>query len=220
MELAMNSGILALGASVLVVAAAAIVSFTLGRRAGAWRELTRFAHLGYATPGVVVAVGMLMVAGMMDTVFRDAGLTFAGSGLLLSGSFAVLGYAYLVRFFAVAHGPVDAAFVQQGPRYGEAARTLGTRPSGIAWRVDLPMMRGTLLAAIALVFVDVVKELPATMILRPFNFDTLATESFQLATTERLDLAAMPALAIALVGLVPVIILCMGLRRARPGQPA
>ena len=220
LELAMNSGLLALGASLAVVAAAAIVSFTLGRRAGAWRELTRFAHLGYATPGVVVAVGMLMVAGMMDGLFRDAGLTIAGSGLLLSGSFAVLGYAYLVRFFAVAHGPVDAAFVQQEPRYGEVARTLGTWPSGIAWRVDLPMMRGTLLAAVALVFVDVVKELPATMILRPFNFDTLATESFQLATTERLDLAAMPALAIALVGLVPVIILCMGLRRARPGQPA
>jgi iron(III) transport system permease protein len=218
-ELAMNSGLLALGASVLVVAAAALVSFTSGRRAGPWRELTRFAHLGYATPGVVVAVGLLMVAGMVDGLFRQAGLTFAGSGLLLSGSFAVLGYAYLVRFFAVAHGPVDAAFVQQGPRYGEAARTLGTRPSGIAWRVDLPMMRGTLLAAIALVFVDVVKELPATMILRPFNFDTLATESFQLATTERLDLAAMPALAITIVGLVPVIILCMGLRRARPGQP-
>lgn len=218
LELARNTGLLALGASLAIVALAAMVSLAMGRGMGAWRGVARFAHLGYATPGIVVAVGLLMVAGAVDALLRQSGMMAAGTGLLLSGSFAVLGYAYLVRFFAVAHGPVDAAYVQQGPRYGEAARTLGVRPSAVAWRVDLPMMRGTLLAACALVVVDVVKELPATMILRPFNFDTLATESFQLATTERLDLAAIPALAIAVVGLIPVIIICMGLRNARPGQ--
>lgn len=219
LELAINTFLLGLAASIVVVILSALTSFSLGRRAGGWRHLTRFAHLGYATPGVVVAVGLLMVAGAVDALLRQTGVITADTGLLLSGSFAVLGYAYLVRFFAVAHGPVDAAFMQQGPRYAEAARTLGSPPTSTIWRVELPMMRGTLATACALVFVDVVKELPATMILRPFNFDTLATESFQLATTERLDLAAIPSLAIALVGLIPVIILCLGLRSARPGQP-
>jgi iron(III) transport system permease protein len=129
-------------------------------------------------------------------------------------------YANVVRFFAEAHGPVDAAFVKLGPRYGEAARTLGDRPRSVLWRVYLPLMRGTMMAAAALVFVDVMKELPATMILRPFNFDTLATEAFQLATTERLDQAALPSLAIAAAGLIPVILLCVGIGRARPvGAP-
>jgi iron(III) transport system permease protein len=172
------------------------------------RQVSRLAYLGYATPGVVVGVGLLIVAGAADSVLRDA-----AAALVVSGSFAVLIFAYLVRFFAVAHGPVDAAFVKLGPRYREAARILGLR-SGASFRsVELPLMRGTLLAAAALVFVDVMKELPATMILRPFNFDTLATEAFQLATTERLDQAGLPSLAIVAAGLVPVILLTLGMRR-------
>ena len=217
-ELATNTGLLAFVAALGIVALSAATSLAMGRAMGMWRGVVRFAHLGYATPGVVVAVGLLMVAGAIDALLRSSGVLANGAGLLLSGSFAVLMYAYLVRFFAVAHGPVDAAYVQQGPRFAEAARMFGLRRLAIAWRVELPMMRGTLLAACALVLVDVVKELPATMILRPFNFDTLATESFQLATTERLDLAAVPALVIALVGLIPVVIICFGLRQVRPGH--
>lgn len=214
--LAANTGLLAVVAAAVVVVLAALVSFAAGRSASLARQMARFTYLGYATPGVIVGVGLLIVAGAIDQAFRGAGV----AGLVLSGSFAVLIYAYVVRFFAVGHGPVDAAFVKLGPRYGEAARTLGLRPGSVLWRVDAPLMRGTLMAAAALVFVDVMKELPATMILRPFNFDTLATEAFQLATTERLDQAALPSLAIAAAGLIPVVLLCLAMRRARTGVPA
>jgi iron(III) transport system permease protein len=211
-----NTGILAIAAAAVVVIIGVLASFAAGRGASVARQLARLTYLGYATPGVIVGVGLLIVAGGVDQAFRDAG----GSGLVLSGSIAVLIYAYVVRFFAVGHGPIDAAFVKLGPRYGEAARTLGLRPASVLLRVDAPLMRGTLMAAAALVFVDVMKELPATMILRPFNFDTLATEAFQLATTERLDQAALPSLAIAAAGLIPVILLCFGMRRTRRSVPA
>lgn len=220
--LAANTAMIALAAAGLVVAAAMLLSLALGRRDSPARRLTRVAQLGYATPGVVVAIGLLMVAGTIDEGLRAA-LAWAGIqplGLLVSGSFAVLLYACVVRFFAVAHGPLDAAWLQMGSRYADPARTLGHRPASIFWRIDLPLLRAPLGAALALVLVDVVKELPATMILRPFNFDTLATEAFRLATTERLDLAAFPALAIAAVGLLPVMVLIRGLQdRKGPDQP-
>jgi iron(III) transport system permease protein len=215
--LAGNTALLAAMAAVVAIVLATLVSYAAGRSQSLVRHLARFAYLGYAAPGVVVGVGLLIVAGSADQALRSFDPSL---GLVVSGSVAVLIYAYVVRFFAVAHGPIDAAFVRQGPRYGEAARTLGLKPRSVLWRIDLPLMRGTLMAAAALVFVDVMKELPATMILRPFNFDTLATEAFQLATTERLDHAALPSLAIAAVGLIPVILLCIGIARARPvGAP-
>lgn len=212
--LAVNTMTLAVIAAALAVALAALVSYASGRAASPARRLARFAYLGYATPGVIAGVGLLIVAGGFDAWLSSAGVA---QGLILSGSLAALVYAYLVRFFAVAHGPIDAAYVKLGSRYGEAARTLGHKPTSVFTRIDAPLMRGTVLAAAALVFVDVMKELPATMILRPFNFDTLATEAFQLATTERLDQAALPSLAIAAAGFVPVVLLCLGMRRARPG---
>lgn len=213
--LSANTASLAAIAAAIAIALAALVSYVSGRTASLSRRLARFTYLGYATPGVVAGVGLLIVAGGFDALLRAGG---GAQGLFLSGSFAVLIYAYLVRFFAVAHGPIDAAYVKLGPRYGEAARTLGLGPASVFRRVDAPLMRGTVLAAAALVFVDVMKELPATMILRPFNFDTLATEAFQLATTERLDQAALPSLAIAAAGLLPVVLLCLGMRRSRPGS--
>ncbi len=215
-ELTANTATLAVVAAALAVVLAGAVSFSAGRAESLSRQASRFAYLGYATPGVVVGVGLLIVAGAADCALREA--TGGVAPLIISGSFAVLIYAYLVRFFAVAHGPVDAAFVKLGPRYGEAARTLGLASGAAFRRVELPLMRGTLFAAAALVFVDVMKELPATMILRPFNFDTLATEAFQLATTERLDQAALPSLAIVAVGLVPVILLTLGMRRAETAR--
>jgi len=219
--LTLNTGTLAAIAATVVVALAAGVSFAAGRsQANLLRQMSRVSALGYATPGVVVGVGLLIVAGIADSFIRDIaeGAFHILVGLVLSGSVAVLVYAYAVRFFAVAHGPLDAAFVRIGARYGEAARTLGVSSSTAIIRIDIPLMRGTMLAVAALVFADVMKELPATMILRPFNFDTLATEAFQLATTERLDQAALPSLAIAVAGLIPVFLLCLGLRRARPGS--
>lgn len=213
--LALNTFMLGISAAALLVGVAMGMAMLLGRRDSRMRQVARVAELGYATPGIVVAIGLLVVAGTLDAQLRAAGiLGSGGAGLLLSGSIAVLLYACLVRFFAVAYGPLDAAWLQMGSRYADPARTLGHRPASIFRRVDLPLMRGSMAAVMALVFVEVVKELPATMILRPFNFDTLATEAFQLATTERLDLAAIPSLAIAAVGLLPVVLLCLGLERA------
>ncbi|MBU6155871.1 MAG: iron ABC transporter permease [Alphaproteobacteria bacterium] len=213
--LALNTFMLGILAAMLLVVVAMAMAMLLGRRDSRLRQLARVAELGYATPGIVVAIGLLVVAGTLDAQLRTLGiLGSTGTGLLFSGSIAVLLYACLVRFFAVAYGPLDAAWLQMGTRYADPARTLGHRPASIFRRVDLPLLRGSMAAVMALVFVEVVKELPATMILRPFNFDTLATEAFQLATTERLDLAAVPALAIAAVGLVPVVLLCLGLERA------
>lgn len=213
--LVLNTFMLGISAAALLVGVAMGMAMLLGRRDSRLRQVARVAELGYATPGIVVAIGLLVVAGTLDAQLRAAGVLGSGeAGLLLSGSIAVLLYACLVRFFAVAYGPLDAAWLQMGTRYADPARTLGHRPASILRRVDLPLMRGSMAAVMALVFVEVVKELPATMILRPFNFDTLATEAFQLATTERLDLAAVPALAIAAVGLLPVVLLSLGLERA------
>jgi iron(III) transport system permease protein len=142
------------------------------------------------------------------------------TGLVLAGTIAAVLYGCLVRFFAVAYSPLDAGLARVKRSYEDAARTLGTSPGGILARIHLPLMRGSVLSALLLVFVEVLKELPATMILRPFNFDTLAIEAFQLATTERLDAAAVPALIIVAVGLIPVLVLCRTIRRSRPGSTA
>ena len=132
---------------------------------------------------------------------------------------AALLYAYLVRFFAVGFNPLEAGMAKIAPTLGDAARALGSRPLAVAARVHLPLLRPSLIGALLLTLVDVMKELPATLILRPFNFDTLAVEAFQLATTERLDGAAWPSLIIVAVGLGPVILLCRMLDRGRATAP-
>jgi len=137
------------------------------------------------------------------------------TGLLLSGTIAGLVFAYLVRFLAVAYGGVEASLNKITPNMDDAARSLGRRGLGTLLRVHVPLLRGSLLTAALLVFVDVMKELPATLIVRPFDFDTLAVRVYRLASDERLQDAAAGALAIALVGLVPVIVLSIGIARSR-----
>jgi len=185
------------------------------------RILMRLALLGYATPGIVIGVGLLIVLGAADRWLGYA-LSQAIGGwqptLLLSGTLFAVIYGCSVRFFAVAYSPLEAGFKKIRPNVEDAARTLGAKPARIFSRVHLPLIKGSLLSASLLVFLDVMKELPVTMLLRPFNFDTLAVEAFQLATTERLDGAAGPALIIVLAGLLPVYILCREMARSRPGS--
>jgi iron(III) transport system permease protein len=180
-----------------------------------------FMSLGYATPGVVIAIGILMTVGVVDRLLGEGWRQVFGvaPGLILGGSLAAVVYGCAVRFFAVAYGPLEAGLAKIKPTYEDAARILKGSPGCVLRHVHLPLLRPSLIAAALIVFVDVMKELPATMILRPFNFDTLAVEAFQLATTERLDGAAVPSLLIVLAGLLPVILLCREMRRARPGQP-
>jgi iron(III) transport system permease protein len=167
----------------------------------------RIASLGYAVPGAVVAVGVLAPLGRLDNLLADALEVAFGvkTGLLLTGTVVALVYAYLVRLLAVALQTTEAGLAKIRPSMEQAARSLGASAAGTFARVHAPLLAGSLATAALLVFVDVLKELPATFALRPFNFDTLAIEAYNLAKDERLAEAAVPALVIVAVGLLPVI---------------
>jgi iron(III) transport system permease protein len=208
-------------ASLLAVGAGLLAVYALKRDGRPLSHgLMRVALLGYAAPGVVIGVGTVIAIGAFDAAI-DAGaraLVGVSTGLVLAGTIAAVLYGCTVRFFAVAFSPLDAGLARIKRSFEDVARTLGIGPGGILVRIHLPLIRGSVLSALLLVFVEVLKELPATMILRPFNFDTLAIEAFQFATTERLDAAAAPALIIVGVSLIPVLVLCRTIRRSRPGS--
>jgi len=167
----------------------------------------RLAGLGYAVPGAVIAVGVLVPLGRLDNALAGwLEQVFGGRfGLLLTGTIAALVYAYLVRLLAVALQTTDAGLAKITPSMEDAARSLGATPARALARVHVPLLAPSLATAALLVFVDVLKELPATIALRPFNFDTLAIEAYNLAKDERLAEAALPSLAIVVAGLLPVI---------------
>ncbi|MEJ2533482.1 MAG: iron ABC transporter permease [Halioglobus sp.] len=169
----------------------------------------RIAAMGYAVPGTVIAVGVLIPFAWLDNEI-DAWLRASfgiSSGLLLSGTLTALVFAYVVRFLSVALQSVESGLARIRPSLDESARCLGYGPLGVLRRIHLPMLGASLLTALLLVFVDILKELPTTLILRPFNFNTLAVRTYELASDERLADAALPALAIVAIGLLPVILL-------------
>ena len=165
--------------------------------------------IGYAAPGAVLAVGLLIPLAAIDHWMADGVLAVTGydPGLLITGTAFALGLAYVVRFFGVAQGAVDAAFGRVSPSLPMAARSLGRGAGGTLSAVYLPLMRGSVATALLVVFVDCVKELPATLLLRPFNYNTLATRVFELASLERLGDAAPAALIVMALGLVAVALL-------------
>jgi iron(III) transport system permease protein len=167
----------------------------------------RVVALGYAVPGAVVAVGVLVPLGRFDNAAAEWIEAAFGvkTGLLLTGTVVALVYAYLVRLLAVALQTTEAGLTKITPSMEYAARSLGASAAGTLARVHVPLLAGSLATAALLVFVDVLKELPATFALRPFNFDTLAIEAYNLAKDERLAEAAVPSLVIVAVGLLPVI---------------
>lgn len=167
----------------------------------------RVAGLGYAVPGAVIAVGVLVPLGRLDNALAGwlEQAFDARFGLLLTGTIAALIYAYLVRLLAVALQTTNAGLAKITPSMEYAARSLGASPARTLARVHVPLLAPSLATAALLVFVDVLKELPATIALRPFNFDTLAIEAYNLAKDERLAEAALPSLAIVAAGLLPVI---------------
>ncbi|MGC1305791.1 MAG: iron ABC transporter permease [Phormidesmis sp.] len=169
----------------------------------------RLSAMGYGIPGAVIAVGVLIPVTRLDNAIAAwANAAFGLSpGLLLSGTITALIFAYLVRFLAVALGSVESGLAKIRPNLDDAARSLGYTPTRTLVKVHTPLMTSSLLTAVMLVFVDVMKELPATLVMRPFNFDTLAVRVYQYASDERLVEAAAPALTILLVGLLPVIVL-------------
>jgi iron(III) transport system permease protein len=169
--------------------------------------VVQLAGLGYAIPGAVIVVGLLLPVGWLQARLPD---TVVGG--LLTATVTGLVWAYLVRFCAVALQSVQSGYARIPHSLDDSARMLGAGPWGILWRVHGPLLRRSTAAAALLVFVDVMKELPATMVLRPFDTDTLAVVAFQLARDERLGEAALPSLALVLVGLIPVILLSRTLR--------
>jgi iron(III) transport system permease protein len=180
----------------------------------------RVAGLGYAVPGAVIAVGVLIPVTRLDHALAGLVETLSGErpGLLLTGGIAALVYAYLVRFFAVALQAIDAGIVKITPSMDYASRSLGHTPGATLLRVHAPLLWRSALAAALLVFVDVTKELPATFVMRPFNFDTLAVQAYNLASDERLPEASTAALTIVAVGLLPAIVLSRMMLRPPSGR--
>ena len=191
----------------LVLAFAVRVQTGQGLSARFSRLVAQMAALGYAVPGAVIVVGLLLPVGWVQAVAPDTSV-----GYWLTATVLGLVWAYLVRFVAVALQSVQSGYSRIPLSLDESARMLGTTGLGLAWRVHAPLLHRSVAAAALLVFVDVMKELPATLVLRPFNSDTLAVMAYQLARDERLGEAALPALTLVAVGLLPVMLLSRTLR--------
>lgn len=203
---------LTLGAVTTIVAVAAAVVVGYGLRLSRSRLVAAFgriASMGYALPGSVIAVGVLVPLAFIDHSLDALLLAFwgTGSGLLLTGSMVGLVFAYLVRFLAVSCQTVEASLVKITPSMDMAGRSLGVSQGGVLWRIHLPLIRGGLCTAAILVFVDVIKEMPATLLLRPFGYETLALRVWEFTSESLWQAAALPALTIVAVGILPVLIL-------------
>jgi iron(III) transport system permease protein len=181
----------------------------------------RAVGLGYAIPGTVIAVGVLIPVTALDHQLADAIGVILGRdvGLVLTGGFAVLIYAYLIRFLAISMQTCEAGFAKITLSMDAAARSLGASDREVVRRIHLPLLRISLITAGLMVFVDVMKELPATLVMRPFNFDTLAVRTYHLAKDERLAEASITALAIVLVGLIPVVVASRAITQPTGAEP-
>jgi iron(III) transport system permease protein len=219
----------AAGHSLVLATLAAVLAALLGlclayaarlTQSGTAKLAVRLASLGYALPGTVMAIGVLVPLAAFDNALdgfmrKSFGIS---TGLLLSGSIAAITYAYVARFLAISFGSLESGLQRVTPSLAAAARTLGRGPLAALREVHLPLLRPPLVSALLLVFVDCMKELPATLILRPFDFETLATTVFALASLDQLEESALPALTIVAAGIIPVILLSRSLKdpRARP----
>jgi iron(III) transport system permease protein len=220
MELTFNTVALAAITAILAVLLALMVAYAArSSRSAVVQVANRIAGLGYAVPGAVIAVGVLIPVTRIDHVLASAIESVSGQpvGLILTGGVAALIYAYLVRFFAVSLQTIEAGLTKITPSMDSAARSLGLGPAATLIRVHAPLLWRSALIGGLLVFVDVMKELPATFVMRPFNFDTLAVQAFNLASDERLTEASTAALTIVAVGLLPIIVLSRMMLRVRKG---
>ncbi len=206
-----------------LVAVAIGLSMAYGLRLGAGpvvKAATRVASTGYAVPGAVLAIGVIIPMAAIDNALDALSRSVFGMsvGLVMSGTLFAIVYGYLARFTALSFGTLEAGLAKITPSMDGAARTLGCGPMRVLRRVHLPMLRGSAMTAALLVFVDCMKELPMTIILRPFNFETLATHVYQFASDELLEESALGALTIVATGILPVILLSVAIARSRPGR--
>ncbi len=214
-----SNGLLSALLHTLMVGGAAAIASVLGalflvygvRMSGRQlpRKLMPLTTIGYAAPGAVLGVGILIPMAAADNFMADGVLAITGwdPGLVMTGTAFAVVYAYCVRFFAIAQGTADAAFERVSPSLPMAARSLGRSARGALAEVYVPLIRRSVGTALLLVFVDSVKELPATLLLRPFNYGTLATRVYEQASLEQLEQAAPPAIMVITVGLIAVAML-------------
>ena len=218
----LNSVSVAVVAAGVCAAVALLLNYAARLRRGRWLNLgVRLATLGYALPGMVLAVGVLLPLTYIDRALAHFLTESLGRpvGLLLTGSIFALVLVYVARFLTVAFNGTQTAMLQLHPQLDAVARTLGNTPAGVLRRVHLPLLRPAVLSGLLLVFIDVMKELPATLILRPFNFETLATRVYRLASDERLSEASTAAVIIVALGLLPTIwLLFLEQKNARASQ--
>ena len=168
---------------------------------------SRLSATGYAFPGTILAIGVIITVGYFDRIFTLFDIESSTGSFYISGSIFVLIFAYLIRFLAVGYGAILSGLEKTSPNLIWASRTLGVNFSRTITKVTLPLIKPSIIAGGVLVFVDIMKELPMTLLLRPFNFDTLATHTYQFAHDELMSEASLPALMIILAGLVPIIFL-------------
>ncbi len=217
-QLTLNSVTLAAITSGLLVVLAVLMAYNARLNPGMISVgLSRLVGLGYAIPGLVIAVGTLIPLAWLDNALAGWLRSAFGisPGLLLTGGITALVFAYVVRFFSIGLQTVDAALLKIRPSMDDAARSLGCGPAETLRRIHVPILSRGLFTAMLLIFVEVMKELPATLVMRPFNFDTLATQVYNLAHDERLSEAATAALVIVAAGLIPLIVVSRGIAHTR-----
>lgn len=215
---ALNSLMLSATAAAVTVLLGIFLAYTM--RISPNRTLrwcTRLAGISYAVPGAVLAIGVMVMFTRFDNAIDSLAREYldTSTGLLLSGTVTAIIFAYVVRFIAVAYGSIESSLGKITPSMDMAARSLGNSPGKMLWKVHIPMMRSGIVTAALVVFVDCMKELPATLVLRPFNFDTLATHVYQFASDELIEQSALGALFIVLTGLIPIILLSLSIDRGR-----
>jgi iron(III) transport system permease protein len=214
---------LSLGAISAVVAVSIAVLLAYGRRLVPGKITSvavQTASMGYAIPGAVIALGIMIPCAYLDNTIDDLARNLFGfsTGLLLTGTWTALIFAYVVRFLAVSSNTVEASLQKVTTSMDGAARTLGLSAGQTLRRVHGPIMRASLLTAGILVFVDVMKELPATLMMRPFGLNTLAIRSYELASDGLLKESSSSSLAIVVAGIIPVVLASVMIARSRPGQ--
>ncbi|SMG30635.1 iron(III) transport system permease protein [Marivirga sericea] len=205
-----NSFGLALLAAALCVAFSIIILFAVKvNKSHFFNLLAKFAALGYSIPGAVIAIGiMIPLLGLDKFIINTWEQSFnLKIGLIFSGTIFALTFAYVVRFLTVSLNPIEAAFKKTGDSIDEASYSLGAGSFKTLLKVNLPLIKSALISGGILVFVDILKELPLTLILRPFNFHTLATKAYELASDEMIAESATPSLIIIVIGTIPIIIL-------------
>ncbi len=201
-----NSFSLAIGSAIAIAVLSIFLLYAIRLSPLRWtKHIAKTASLGYAIPGAVIAVGVMIPMMGMDRLINW--VVSNHLGMLLSGSLFILVVAYIVRFMAVGYNAIDAGFQKTGVAVNEVARSLGASPWRILLRIDLPLIKNSIAGAVLLAFVDILKELPLTLILRPFNYHTLATKAFDMATNEMIAESANASLVVVLTGVIPIIIL-------------